>query len=108
MAWDGKIPFVNDKPLIYVDYWLKDVEWRDNEPFEDILTFKTYSRGRSAARLVFLSKALKCNVEMFLGDFSSIVPLLQKGKLSGTFKFVKKGQNFGIQRIEVDACPIGL
>lgn len=99
MAWDGRIPFDEDgHPMVYADGgWSKCAEWRDNTPFEDTLTFKNFTRGRSAARAVFLSKALGCRVEMFLATLKTVIPNLVEGKLSGTWRFEKRGQNYGIR-----------
>jgi len=102
MAWDGKIPFLNGKPLVYVSSWEEkqpDFQWRDNNSFQDVLTFTGFSRGRSAARGVFHSKTHNCSVEMFLTDLAPDMKLLVGGRLEGTFHFCKRGQNFGIKRI---------
>ena len=76
-----------------------DFQWRDNNSFQDVLTFTGFSRGRSAARGVFHSKTHNCPVEMFLTDLTPDMKLLVGGRLEGTFHFCKRGQNFGIQRV---------
>lgn len=67
-----------------------------NTPFEDELKFVGFSRGRSAAGGMF-TNAKGQNFYMFLTDLSDAVPFLEKGVLKGTFKFVKRGSNFGVQ-----------
>jgi hypothetical protein len=102
MAWNKKIPYKGNKPMVYADKWdteQPDFEWRENVEFDDTLHFRSFSRGRSAARGVFLSNHLGCHVEMFLGTLEPLVKTLKKGKLTGTFKFEKRGQNFGIKPV---------
>lgn len=112
--WDGKIPwkkredgrwFVPD----YANERHRDVEWRDNEPFEDVLTFAGFSRGRSAARMVFKSRKLGVRVEMMLTHFSEVAKRMVAGQLQGQFKFAKRGTNFGICMLpeEETARPLG-
>lgn len=102
MAWDGKIPFLDGKPLVYVASWEErqpGFQWRDNNSFQDVLQFDHFSRGRSAARAVFQSRMHNCPVEMFLTDLASDMKRMVDGRLEGIFQFCKRGQNFGIQRV---------
>jgi hypothetical protein len=99
MAWDGRIPWLNNKPVSYVGSWeakQPGFEWRDNKVFGDTLTFVRFSRGRSAVRAVFKSETYGCNLEMFISEFEILVPHLDAGVLQGTWKFAKKGANYGL------------
>lgn len=94
--WDGRIPYNKDgKPVVYPGW--NDVEWRDNDPFEDTLTFSGFARGRSAARAVFKSKAMGCHVEMFLTTLADVMSSMSEGKVTGRWQFEKRGKNFGIR-----------
>lgn len=74
----------------------KPPEWRPNAPFRDTLTFDTYSRGRSAAYFHF-KRSDGTGVCMFLTDIEAAIPHMVAGKLTGTFRFTKRGQNYGVQ-----------
>ncbi|MGJ4945102.1 hypothetical protein ACQR1W_31390 [Bradyrhizobium sp. HKCCYLS1011] len=74
-------------------------EWRDNAPFVTTLTYVGYSRGRSAAYFDFKDHNGKL-VVVFLKDFEDMIPHLVKGSVSGSFKFIKRGMNYGCQLIE--------
>lgn len=54
MAWDGRIPYMDGRPMVYVDSWSEskpEFEWRNNDEFDDTLSFVRFTRGRSAARV---------------------------------------------------------
>jgi hypothetical protein len=71
-------------------------EWRDNEPFNDTLTYAGYGRGRSAAYFVFTRSDGK-EVTMFMKDFDALIRQMVNGKVSGRFVFIKRGQNYGVK-----------
>lgn len=75
--------------------------WQVNSTFGDVLTFDGYSRGRSAAYFGFTRLDGK-KVTMFLAEFTDVVPHMVKGKIGGTFTFVKRGQNYGVKLVEAD------
>lgn len=95
---DYKVPFDQaGNQLHWADpngNWPRDVVWEQNAPFEDVLTYKGYARGRSAAYLEF-ERQRGTTVGVFLSDFDKIAPLMVRGRIEGTFIFAKKGQNFG-------------
>lgn len=76
-----------------------DVVWSDNVPFQAKLTYTGFNRGRSAAYLDFTDENGK-SVTFFMKDFDKIVPDLSGGAFTGTFIFIKRGQNYGCQLIE--------
>ena len=73
--------------------------WRDEmrpvDFFEDTLTFVEFERGRSAANGIF-RRENGTTVVMFLTDMEAIVRHLREGKIEGIFKYVKRGQNYGV------------
>jgi hypothetical protein len=94
-----QIPFDKDgNQMGYAARW-HEIEWRDNTPFIDTLTYVGFSRGRSAATLHF-ERSDGTGVEFFMTDFDAIVLLLRDGKLTGTFAFVKRGQNYGCHMLQ--------
>lgn len=76
-------------------------EYRDNYEFFGTLTFSHFMRGRSAAYAVFFGSSGK-KYTMFLNELEEVVPELHEGCLTGTFTFVKHGQNFGVKLIKAD------
>lgn len=82
-----------------LDYGFHACEWRDNEPFEDTLTYQCYSRGRSSAVLKF-ERSDGTSVSFFMSTFDDLVPHMVNGKVEGRFEFVKKGQNYGCKLLE--------
>jgi len=92
---DYEIPFDRDgNQLHYPESWKIGLHWRKNEPFTDTLTYDTYSRGRSAAYFNF-KRSDGTELVMFMTDFEKVVPLMINGKVTGTFQFIKRGQNYG-------------
>lgn len=90
----------------YVGEWPKHTtegpDWRDNAPFTDTLMYAGHRRGRSAAYFQFL-RSDGTHVTMFLADFEQVVPHMMCGHVSGTFAFVKRGQNYGAYLIQAAA-----
>ncbi|WP_315782338.1 hypothetical protein [Bradyrhizobium sp. SZCCHNPS1003] len=100
---DYKIPFDKDGNQQHcADSWTSGLEWRDNVPFVATLTYAGYSRGRSAANFDFRDHNGKL-VVVFLKDFEAMVTHLVNGSVTGSFKFIKRGQNYGCQLIEAGA-----
>lgn len=79
------------------------MEWRSVEPFEAILYFENFQRGRSATEAIFVSAAGK-RFPMFLRDLADV--LLEAppggwydgGVIRGSWTIAKRGQNYGIKR----------
>lgn len=92
------IPF--DKDGNQQDYpgW-GEIDWRQNEPFDDTLTFKNFGRGRSSVTFYF-ERSNGARVTMFVKDFSEALPHMRKGKLRGTFCFIKRGANYGTKLVK--------
>lgn len=106
MSGDYQIPFDREgNQQHYPEVWYVGVypnhkadgpHWRENEPFDDKLTYVGYRRGRSAAYFAF-RRTNGNTVTMFLKDFEAVVPLMQCGQIDARFRFVKRGQNYGVQ-----------
>jgi len=72
-------------------------EWREQFSFEDILEYQHYTRGRSALNFIWKSKTTGIHYEMFLAQLDDALPYIVGGCLTGTFDFVKYGNNTGIR-----------
>lgn len=71
----------------------------DNVPFDDVLAFQSYYRGRSAAGMSFLGQnGTPYNV--FLSDFVKFVQIMERGIVKGKFIYAKKGMNYGLKLYE--------
>jgi hypothetical protein len=100
--WDRKVPFEKgtDQMLTY-DWGGWACEHRDAPPFVSALQFSHFERGRSSAVAVFNpidAYGTPCGLRyyMFLKDLGDSIPHLKNGVLTGTFKFVKRGANYGV------------
>lgn len=82
----------------YADADPDQTEWRENKPFEATLTYTSFERGQSAARLIFTDEHGN-TYPMFLQQFDEI--MLAGGfdgkKIHGMWVGVKRGENYGIQ-----------
>ena len=114
--YKGKIPFdQHGTPVPYCLHGDDRYIWRDNEVFraedrpygliEANLYFVRFHRGRSAANAVYVKHDdPSWEVTMFLSDFQEIVTRgLAPKHLSGRFEFVKRGSNYGIKLLLIDA-----
>jgi hypothetical protein len=91
---DYQIPFDKDgNQMHYPESW-RQPEWRDNTPFQDTLEYQSFNRGRSAAYFLF-KRANGTQVTVFLKEMSEMIPRMVNGKITGTFAFVKRGENYG-------------
>lgn len=98
---DYEIPFdCKGNQQHYPESW-RGLEWRPNDQFTETLTFQDYRRARSAAYFVF-ARIDGTLVTMFLKDFEEVVPHMVKGVVTGTFRFVKRGQNYGCSLMTVE------
>ena len=79
--------------------------WRQNFVFEDELVFLGFYRGCSSAGSTFKSLRDGKQYNVFLKDLGAIIlsDSLRSGVISGTFTFVKRGANYGLRLVEVDA-----
>lgn len=114
MSWDGKVPFGFDgQPLDYDGDYRGDEKRggtrRDNEPFFAVGTYTGTGRGRSAAYFCYnliQTDGVRWHVQMFMSEMDRIIRtngLPVGGTLQGTWKFMKRGQNYGIQFLSAAA-----
>jgi hypothetical protein len=100
---DYEIPFDSEgNQLHFADVrnrWGPRVDWRQNDPFDDRLTFMSFSRGRSAAYMHF-ERANGKTVCMFLTDLADAIPHMAGGVIEGRFQFTKRGTNYGVRLLE--------
>lgn len=96
---DYEIPFDKEgNQLHYSNGWTEPSYWAKNVPFEDVLTYAAYRRGRSAAYFEF-TRANGKSVTVFLKDFEGMIPRMTAGAVAGTFVFTKRGQNYGAKLV---------
>lgn len=92
------VPFKGNSYLTYREYGM---EFVDSQDFVQELTIDTYTRGQSAATIWFTSPE-GIRYPMFLGDFVSLVAQKKPertGTYFGTWKFVKRGSNYGVAHV---------
>lgn len=71
------------------------VDWKDNYVFTDTLEFVDYERDRSAFNFIF-KDSNGSRYHMFLKESIRVIPLLNYGKITGSWTFVKRGTCYGI------------
>ena len=80
-------------------------EERENYVFEADLYIAGYERGRSSAVLILVPyedkdkgwREQKIRYQVFMSDTEDIIKKMLKGRIKGSFTWVKKGANYGIQ-----------
>lgn len=82
-------------------------EERENYTFEADLYIKNYGGGYSSA-VIFLCPwqernkgfwHLKVNYQVFMSDAIDMIQNAVKGRIKGTFTWVKEGSNYGIKLV---------
>lgn len=100
--YDGEVPFDEDgNQLRYAGpYRPVDVVWQPNDSFHSTLEFVKFNRGRSAAYASFEDADGKRRY-MFLKDLDEVLRngWFRGAKLTGTFTYCKRGQNYGVRMI---------
>ena len=76
-------------------------EWREIEPFNAVMQFSSYHRGRSAAYFCWCKVDDNTLWTMFLTDLSQLIETatLYMGKVTATWEVCKRGENYGIRRV---------
>lgn len=84
-------------------YERENTDWVPNVPFGCILTYKEYTRGRSAVNFIFVGPRGE-TYPMFIKDFEQLVlrKHIVNGKVAGMWEFVKRGANYGIRLVDED------
>jgi hypothetical protein len=104
----GKIPFdQHGNPVPFIQRRVEYYVWEDNATFHTSLDFVRFERGRSAAHAIY-AKAddPTWEVTMFLSDLEDVVIRgLAPLRLTGTFEYVKRGQNYGVKLALIEGRP---
>jgi hypothetical protein len=98
---DGSIPDYVSLGATHSGYSTDDprlaLTWRDPEPFEAVLKFTCFSRGRSAAHALMYSET-GARYTVFLTDLSEMIKDQRWcGGIAGRFIPCKRGQNYGVR-----------
>lgn len=99
--WDGMVPLNKDDQVM--DWPFGAVAWRTAVTWEDQLSFRHFTRGRSSVRAVMFSHARGHNVSVFFNAFEELVPHMIQGSVIGTFKEAKRGRSYGVDVVSVKA-----
>ena len=97
-----KVPFDPAGNLLHYaklrEYYQKDVVWLDNLEFETKMTLMSFERGRSAAYFIMQNPSGRRH-PMFMKDLFEMLMATTSvnGEVYGTWTFVKRGQNYGLQ-----------
>lgn len=99
-----KIPFLRGNQLDCERWCLpSDYEFYetiDNFIFEDTLEVSDYSRGQSSVKFIMKRLSNGKTVSVFVSDFTDMCRIMNNGKVTGKFGFVKKGANYGCALME--------
>lgn len=81
----------------HTNSWHGGDEWRPNIPFENVLHYEGFARGRSSAGFTFKDSEGH-TYWMFMKDMDDLIRSGAKPlTVCGTFEFVKRGQNYGVR-----------
>jgi len=95
------IPYDKNGDMIQWDHDYQIAGRRDNSIWNDVLRYGGCGRGRSAAYFIWHSIFTNRRYYMFMSDMNDILlttDIVDK-EIKGQFTYVKKGQNFGIQKV---------
>jgi hypothetical protein len=73
----------------------KHAVMRPNAIFIDTLSIEGMERGRSAAYFIFRRQTTGAKVIVFMTDAVDLMEVMEKGKVTGSFVFCKRGSNYG-------------
>jgi len=106
-----KIPLWKDHHL-YLDgslcgypesYYEKNgqINWVENFEFKDQLQYGGFTRGRSSAKIHWISAKSGKKYEMFLKDMDDVLRkcVIVNGFVDATWTFCKRGKNYGIKLV---------
>lgn len=100
VVFSDQIPYAEDGSLIHYPEPRKDIDWRDNNPFEAELTFQGFSHEHPVAKAMY-KNAAGATFPMFLADFANLVRYgVRLDIISGTWAGTKRGEIYGIRRYE--------
>lgn len=97
-----QIPYnKNGNMMSYPNYFDEVKTWKAAENFTTTLKYKQYLRGTSSVIFIFEDIHTNKTYPMFVSSIDNILlnTNIINGEITGTFKFVKKGKNYGITLI---------
>ncbi|MCC2249015.1 hypothetical protein JUJ52_03460 [Virgibacillus sp. AGTR] len=94
----GKPDKVKNSLMMYDGYVDQNVNYVENRVFNETLTYTGYGRGRSSA-VFYFKDSTGATYQMFMTDMDALLSSkdLIDGKVTGTWKYCKRGKNFGIK-----------
>lgn len=107
--WRGEVTFRESFFQSYCKYILETYQSKSplrlsNCIFYGEFSFKNFSRGRSSATAVYQALDKSLEVEMFLKDLGEVIKEgFQPNPLKGYFCFQKRGANYGIKYLGLEA-----
>jgi len=89
------VPFIGNEMQGYNRYWER-ITWYKFQEFKADMRFCHISKGRSSVKL-HVEDENGIKYEIFMKDASNFINNATHGQLAGTWGFVKRGANYGIQ-----------
>ena len=74
-------------------------KWVPNHMWSDTINITGIERGTSAAHFIVKSEVSGKTYYMFMKDLLNMMlnHIIEKGRISGAFTYVKRGKNYGIK-----------
>ena len=93
-----KIPTLDNKvvwePKLGVSY-----DWIDNHTFNGWLTFLYMKSDNGKLKYIFETHDGSIKYEVFPEDLEPMINHIDKGKIAGSFEYVKQGKKYGIKLV---------
>lgn len=84
------------------DTWKSQCIWQPNKPFETILYYDGFERGCSSAKFRFKDPCTDRRYWMFMTDMDDLIRRdVSILSIYGKFQYCQRGNNYGIQCLEV-------
>jgi hypothetical protein len=95
------LTYVNRDGKSFSGGYIEEVVWKENYEFADTFHITNYVRGRSSIAFELISCGDGKRYYMFVSDFVEMVQssVVEKGVVSGTWTFCKKGCNYGMKLV---------
>ena len=103
--WRGKVPFDIAGNQMHHELdrpYYEPVDWRDWCCFTGTLTLEKVRSGNSAKYLVVREEETDLTFILFVVDLLDLCAqtIIDHGKITGTWGFCKRGQNYGVYLME--------
>ena len=93
-----KIPTL-DNEIIWNPQPNVEYEWIENHTFNGWLTFMYMQKANNKIKYVFSSHDGTKKYQMFPEDLEPMINHIDRGKVAGSFEFVKRGKSYGIRLV---------